>query len=294
MGIRISQTKNANLLSGRISSGDLDQYFNSPSDEDILELSDALNRDDFNDIADVLQGLVNSSGSDISEAINVSYDAEMEELAERFVGQYISEKIIETKIAIEKGNASDLDNVEREIEKIAFSTGFKTDIINLKSQIKKSKKLISIPKKLQKDVKKIIKKKERDINLVTSAKVRMGMGFIKKPVIVIRGRTTLESKRNVILGIKILTEEEYKEKRTFKKDIPKVEFKPIRKEIKQTTIKEYRKDMRGKPLDFKEKAFVDASIEEGIDFEQIYFEYKEVFGDVRNKTELRGLIKERR
>lgn len=284
MGVKLSHTRNAQIISSRIGQGDLDQYFKSFSREDIKQVSEAINKDDADDVSEVLIRNLNMQGTDLEDFLEDIYDSQYIDLGKRFVEDYLKEQIIRTKEAINNFDINELGNILEDLD-FNFPQGFKLNVKNIKNQIKEVIDSLNVPDKL----------KELTKDLAKEKKIKMTPEFYSRVIKWKDGRIVLEIRRvsdNRWKTFKILKKAKISELKTKKSDLPKFQFKePKRLEVKKN-IKEFRKDMRGKPLNFREKIFIDSRLEN--DFEEIYLDYLDDFGDIRNKTELRNLVNKRR
>lgn len=281
MGARISNFKNRQLLNTRIDSGEIDDYFEGLSTNDIKILSEALNSDDFTTIENILVSNLTSYGRDFEEVINKAYDAQIEDLALRFIRKFINELSIRVRNAVERQDLGELEDLRENVD-FEFPEGFRRISSNLISQIDNTLKRIGIPKRIEDLVKDLVEEKKKKIELVRKSGVYEKFGRGKKPALVLFGKKGFYS-------WKTISKEDFLKFKPRKREIPK--FEEVNGS-KAKTVKEFREDRRGKPLNFKEKMFIDNRKNE--DFEQIFMEYVTKFGEIRSKSELKRLISGRK
>lgn len=283
MGTRITRRENILLINKRINQRDLQQYFNNFSKEDIENLSNAITQDDADSVADILLNNLSIHGRDLDTFFGGAYDSQYIDLGVQFVENYLKEKIVETRDYLKNGRLVDLNNILNDLD-FDFPEGLKQTANSIRLQIKNSIDLLNVPERLRIISDKLAREKNFKITKDFYSRVSKWKD----------GRVVLEIRRmddNRWKTYKILNKSDFSKLRSRKSELPKIEFKePIR--VHPKTVQELKKDMHGKPLNYREKLFLDNRLEE--DFEKIWIDYGQSFGDVRSKDEFRKLVGERR
>ena len=276
----LTPSQNSRIMHQRISQGGLDQYFDEIATDDIKELSVALNEGDIDKVAEILVINLNVNGTGLADFLGASYDSEIEAIASRFIEDYINKLEIRLLQLFEQGDIEDIDDINDEID-FEFPHGFRRRMGNIRSQIREAKRRLLVPSKIRKKIQELADKKK--IQITPDLKARLEKWKDGRVILSIRDLKTgrFRTYRKVQEGEFDLR----------KRVEPKIEYHP-QKEIKSRTVQEYREDRKGKPLTFKEKAFIDSRSRKSP--EEIYDDYVSKFGNVRTKTELVKEVRGRR
>lgn len=284
MTSKLSHRENANLMNRRISKRDMEQYFNVPSKEEIIDLINSVNLDDGDDVAEILQRNLRASADELEIFFEEKYDTQYISMGKDLIDDFLDEQTIKIVRAIENEDISELEKIKEELD-IVFPEGLKNKRNKLINEIDNALEELKIPDSIENVTEKLAKERKFKITEDMISRLESWKDGTKRLVIKKRSEKT---GRFVWKAIKKLDNEEY---RRLKKKKVKIEFEAPEK-IKAKTIPEFRRERRGKPLDFREKKFIDSRIED--DFEEIYLDYIDEFGEVRTKTEFRKLVGKRR
>ena len=284
MGTKLTHRENANLMNTRISKRDIEQYFTSPSKEDVMDLIDALNKEDADDVADILMRNLRASADELNLFFEEKYDTQYIAIGKDLINDFLDEQIIKIARAIKNEDISELEGIREELD-IVLPGGLKEKKNKLINEIDKALEELKIPDSIEEVIKKLAEERDFKITEDMIGRLESWKDGTKKLVIKRRDEKT---GRFVWKALETLSNEEYKR---LKKKKVKIEFEAPEK-IKAKTIPEFRRDKKGKPLDFVEKKFIDSRLED--DFEEIYLDYTDEFGEVRTKTEFRKLVRGRR
>lgn len=266
---KLSHTENARLLGQRISQGKITQYFNTLSRGDAQKLAKAKNDDDFDEVATILQNNLTSYARPFEIALQEAYDDEIQSLATKILGNYVDE--IEADV-VESFKEVDIETIRNLKEKMdfEFSQGLKGRAEQIKRQLELAIKNLSTPEILRREVKRLIKRKNKSFEDVRKSKVvRWGR----------YGKLAL-----LTWGVKGVITLKYLEKPKPKIKKQSLEFIPTKKEWGGKS-KDQILSRKDQPFSIKERLFFQAR--KNKKEKEVYDDYLRVFGKVRNPSELK-------
>jgi len=280
VGAQLSYSENRKILSARISSGNLDKYFNRFSREDSRDLCKEIATDNSDETANILINNLTAHGSNLAPAIDGGYDAEVKALGKRFIEEYVKELDQDMLNAIKNDDLSSIEALRKEI------TDNSVNIVSFKAkkilnELETAIKRLRIPSEVKKQTKEIIQKKKLKLENIT-AKVFWKFGRNKSPALVLFNKTGFAS-------WKPITRKEYSQ---FKKEIDSEKrevFSQIKEEAKERPKLETRRNL---PFSIKEQLFIKSRINQ--DEQSIFLNYTDKFGRVRSKKELINEIRRQR
>jgi len=274
MASKLSSTQNARLLSKRISKGNVNEYFNSLSKEDAQNLATAKDEEDFDTMANILLNNLTDYAMPFQTVLQSAYDDEIQMIAGELLKDYVQE--IEAE-AVDSFRSADVNSIRnlKEMMDIEFSKGLKGRAEEIKIQLDRAIKILSTPEVLQREVRRIIHKKNKEFVDVRTSKVIKRWGRAGKPALVVWGRK----------GVISL---EYLEKSKPKIKPAKLKYIPTKEEWREHPNQIMSR--RGNPFTFKERLFVDSRKNKSES--QIINDYINSFGNVRTPGEIKKLIGE--
>ena len=275
-----TNAENLKLLKQRNRRGKLIQYFSTPSTEDITELIIAKDSDSHDDMIEVMQRGVDAGFSDVLE----EYDDVIDALASELIEDWFLDMELRSQSAVKGLDEEELESIKEELDVIEVGDEREARKNKILNKVDVVLAEIKIPVRIVSDVKKDLKKKDLDVEVVSTSKVVEVWGRSKKPARVIWGKKG-------ILTYTYLTSAEFRESKPRKKDIPKVEFKFTKKKLREQTPKEII-SRKGEIFGIRERDFFESRLKKSD--ENIVEEYNLEFGNVRTKAEIVRQIKEQR
>lgn len=269
-----SHRENVKLLDKRISDGSIDQYFDF-DDDTIKELAVARSEDNFEDMATLMIDNLSKNSDSFREVIIKAYDSQIQEMADRFIDNYVT--TIETQIsdAFSTSNLSDIRNIITEVKSFEPSVGFKKRKDKMLKQLQEAEITLSTPTEIRKIAVDLVKEKGKDPEDIRQSKIIKKWGRYGKPALVTWGKKG-------ILAVKFLDKKIPKSKKV------KLEYTSTKKENIGKTTKQIL-SKKGQLFSIKERTFVKMRKNKGED--EIFDDYVRVFGSIRPKSEIMNLIK---
>ena len=269
-----SHRENVKLLDKRISDGSIDQYFDF-DDDTIKELAVARSEDNFEDMATLMIDNLSKNSDSFREVIIRAYDSQIQEMADRFIDNYVT--TIETQIsdAFSTSNLSDIRNIITEVKSFEPSVGFKKRKDKMLKQLQEAEITLSTPTEIRKIAVDLVKEKGKDPEDIRQSKIIKKWGRYGKPALVTWGKKG-------ILAVKFLDKKIPKSKKV------KLEYTSTKKENIGKTTKQIL-SKKGQLFSIKERTFVKMRKNKGED--EIFDDYVRVFGSIRPKSEIMNLIK---
>lgn len=268
MGIKLTKSENKKLLHGRVNNGETDQYFEDLDSEDVKKLVDAINSDNFEEMATVLVNNLSSGSQGFEPALNSSYDAEVEMMSNRLVGRYLDTLEVETANAIRQKDVGFI-NTLIENNDFYFPSGNSKRASQIISQLKEAKKIFVMPSE---------RTAKRTFNLLVKKKGK-NMGDVKKTGVYTWGK--YKRPAFVVFGKKGILTYKYVIKQKPFKSREKISYKPTRDIGSKPIIT--LKSKKGLPFGVSERMFIQARKNKSSD--EAYDDYTRTFGTVRNKSE---------
>lgn len=271
----LSSLQNKRLLRPRISSGDLDQYFD-PGYNELIDLANSRYNDDFEEMATILQNNISSGGQGIEPLLIEAYDSEIEDLVDNLLNNFFKDIEVRAINSFERADVDDIRESIDELEDFPNLRGFIRRKQNILFQLKEANRKLSIPENIEEYAVKLIKNRGKDVTQVKTTKIVNKWGRWGKKALVTWGKRG-------ILAVKFLDVKIPKPKK------PKLKFIPTKQEFRNKTALQIL-SRRGTKLTIKERLFLDSRRNKT--HEEIYNDYIRVFGRVRTKTEVMKHISE--
>jgi len=262
--------QNKRRLKPRVGAGDLDQYFDL-SEEAIKDLAQSRENDDFEDMAMVLQQNISSGGQGIESLLLQSYDSELEDVADNIIRDYFRGIEARSIRAVKDLDLEEIRDIKEELEDFPDSPGFIRQKDKIFKQISEIERKISVPENLEKIAALIAKRKGIDVADIRTTKLLPKWGRSGKKAVVSWGSKG-------VVGVQFLDK-----RATMRKEKVKVEYIPTKEELRDKTPKQIL-TKRGESFTVKERLFLNSRKNKEDD--EVYEDYKRVFGDIRPKSEV--------